>query len=56
MKAIDQGWIYTGHGVPVKILSDQGSSIDGYVLVKSESWSKLREILTFEEIIPLKIE
>ena len=29
VKAFEQGWIYRGHGVPVKILSDQGSSIDG---------------------------
>ena len=29
MKAFEQGWIYRGHGVPLKILSDQGSSIDG---------------------------
>ena len=29
VSAFEQGWIYRGHGVPVKILSDQGSSIDG---------------------------
>ena len=29
VKAFEQGWIYRGHGVPVKSLSDQGSSIDG---------------------------
>ena len=29
---------------------------DVFVLVKSESWSKLRAILTFDQIILVKIE
>ena len=29
VKAFEQGWIYRGHGVRTRILSDQGSSIDG---------------------------
>ena len=28
VKAFEQGWIYRGHGVPTRILSDQGSNID----------------------------
>ena len=30
VKAFEQGWIYRGHGVPARILSDQGSNIDGH--------------------------
>ena len=35
IKAFEQGWIYKGHGVPFRILSDQGSSIDGEKFRKS---------------------
>ncbi|KAI6658703.1 hypothetical protein LOD99_10977 [Oopsacas minuta] len=29
VSGIEQGWIYRGHGVPVRILTAQGTSIDG---------------------------